>query len=184
MELYDEVYDSDAVIYGVCFAEKDSTQYHVLWNNGVVGVVNVDDDSVKPTGRNLRGVPLGRLVDNLNTKPIGGATKKELRILYDWGNGPIFKNRFNPEIGECSTGIDIIDNDKALEVLNQEANTLFNQCYSFDVERRPAFDEATFESLKPRLKSLIETIIVRAEAINDGSYVIVNNEGWMDENTR
>lgn len=34
MKLFDEVYDEDALIYGVCIAEKREDEYHVLWSNG------------------------------------------------------------------------------------------------------------------------------------------------------
>jgi len=58
---------------------------------------------------------------------------KELRIKFDFSHGPIWKDQYNVVTGEWSTGIDVIDSDKALNVLNEEAEKEYSSLYSFSL---------------------------------------------------
>ena len=100
---------------------------------------------------------------------------KEIRILFDFDHGPLWRDIINLNTWEFSTGISIIDNDKALNVLNEEAQKMYTSLYSF-VEGRPVFDEDSYKKMKKDLLSLVQTIILRLEDINDGTYIVVDEE--------
>lgn len=101
---------------------------------------------------------------------------RELRIKFDFSRGPIWKDRYDMETGTWSTGIDVIDGDKALSVLNDEAEKEYSSLYSFDSDGVLSFDEKAFESKKSVLLSLIQTIVLRINNLNDGSFVVVDEE--------
>ncbi len=100
----------------------------------------------------------------------------ELKIKFDFTHGPIWKNKFDRETGEFYTGIPIVDNDKALEVLNEEASREYSSLYHYDDDNRYIFDEDAFEQKKEDLLSLLNAIISRLNDINDGSFVIIDEE--------
>ncbi len=100
----------------------------------------------------------------------------ELKIRFDFMQGPIWKDKFNAETGEFSTGISVVDNDKALETLNKEANQVYTALYHYDTENRFIFDESEFEKQKANLLSLVQTIIMRLNEINDGTYTVIDEE--------
>ena len=101
---------------------------------------------------------------------------KELRILYDFGNGPIWNDNLNVNTNEWSTGISVIDNDKALSVLDAAANEEYNSLYKFQPNGEYTFDKSLFEQKKPVLLSLIQAIIQRASSLNDGTFKIIDEE--------
>ncbi len=69
-ELFDEVYDSEAYIFGVILAKKDNN-YNVFWKNGVMGQFNSTmSPEVTPTGRNLGDVELKYITKNLQENPL------------------------------------------------------------------------------------------------------------------
>lgn len=101
---------------------------------------------------------------------------KELRIKFDFSHGPIWKDKYDIATGEWSTGIDVVDNDKALSVLNAEAEKEYASLYSFDKNGVLTFDTEAFESKKDSLLSLIQTIVLRINNLNDGSFSIIDEE--------
>lgn len=104
-----------------------------------------------------------------------GTPKKKIKIQYDFSHGPLWKDVFNEVTGEFSTGIEVLDNDKALAILNKEAAKEYATLYSIDTNGKPVdFDEATFNTLKPTLLSLTQAIISRIEFLNDGSFEILD----------
>lgn len=97
---------------------------------------------------------------------------EKLRIKFDFSHGPIWKDKYDIATGKWTTGIDIIDNDKALSVLNEEAEKEYSSLYSFDNEGVLQFDSKSFEEKKGNLLSLVQTIILR---INDlGTFGIID----------
>lgn len=104
---------------------------------------------------------------------------EKLRIKYDFSHGPIWKDKYDVETGKWSTGIDVIDKDKALNVLNDEAEKEYSSLYSFNKDGVLIFDWQTFEDKKSDLLSLLQTIILRLNSINDGSFEIVDEETPM-----
>ena len=99
---------------------------------------------------------------------------KNLKIQFDYSHGPIWKDVFNANTGEWSTGIDIVDKDKALNVLNDEAEREYSSLYSFDSDGALHFDSKAFEDKKAHLLSLVQTIILRLNSLNDGTYMIID----------
>lgn len=104
---------------------------------------------------------------------------KKLRIKFDFSHGPIWKDKYDIATGEWSTGIAVIDNDKALSVLNDEAEREYSSLYFFDKDGVPGFDLQAFEAKKSSLLSLIQTIILRINSLNDGSFEIIDEVSEM-----
>ena len=97
---------------------------------------------------------------------------ESLRIKFDFSHGPIWKDKYDTSTGEWTTGIDIIDNDKALSVLNEEAGKEYSSLYYFDNDGILKFDSQSYEAKKGDLLSLVQTIILR---INDlGTFEIID----------
>jgi len=98
---------------------------------------------------------------------------KELRIKYDYSHGPIWKNLYDANTGLWSTGIEIIDKDEKLELLNNEAEKTYSSLYYFDENGKLNFDSKLYEQRKAELSSLMQDIICRIDSINDGSFFVV-----------
>ncbi|MBQ9278372.1 MAG: hypothetical protein IJ224_07030 [Lachnospiraceae bacterium] len=101
---------------------------------------------------------------------------QNLMIKFDFSHGPIWKEKYNIDTGEWSTGIDVIDKDKALSILDDEANKEYSSLYSFDENGTFIFDTNTYEKKKDVLLSLIQTIVLRVNDLNDGSYTVIDEE--------
>lgn len=101
---------------------------------------------------------------------------KELRIKFDFSHGPIWKDKFDVRTGKWSTGIDVIDNDKALAILNEEAEKEYAALYSFDENGLPHFNNKAYEANKHELLSLVQTIVLRVNSLNDGTYKVIDEE--------
>ena len=100
----------------------------------------------------------------------------KLRIKFDFSHGPIWKEKYDFSTKEWSTGIKVVDNDKALNVLNSEAEREYSSLYSFDDDGLPRFDKDLYECKKEELLSLVQTIILRLNEINDGTYTVIDEE--------
>lgn len=101
--------------------------------------------------------------------------KKEVKIQFDYGNGPLWKDKFNVKTGEWATGVPCIDNDKTLQALNDEAQKMFESLYSFNnKDGECQFNNDRFTQIKAQLLSIAQTIIDRLADINDGTFVVVD----------
>ncbi len=105
-----------------------------------------------------------------------GEGMKEIKIKFDFDHGPIWKDRFDVATGTWSTGITVVDNDKALAVLNDAAQAEYASLYSFNANGKFCFHQEMFEEKRQSLLSLVQTIVLRANAINDGSYTVIDEE--------
>lgn len=101
---------------------------------------------------------------------------EKLRIKFDFSHGPIWKDKYDITTENWSTGIDIVDNDKALSVLNEEAEKEYSSLYFFDEDGVLRFDSQAFEIKKSNLLSLIQTIILRIDSLNDGTFEVLDEE--------
>lgn len=102
---------------------------------------------------------------------------KEIIIRLDYLQGPIQKDEFDLQRNQLVTGVEIIDNDIVLQTLDNKAEEIYSSLYGFDKYGQPCvFDEGKFEAEKPRLLALISTILQRLETVNDGSFIIKNEE--------
>lgn len=99
---------------------------------------------------------------------------QEVKIKFDFSNGPIWKEKYDIASHELLTGIDILDNDEALTVLNDRAKKEYSSLYSFGKDGRVNFDKEAFEKKKLVLYSLVKTIILRMNDLNDGSFVVID----------
>lgn len=98
---------------------------------------------------------------------------KEIILKLDYSHGPIWKDRFDAATGRWTTGIECIDKDKALQVLNDEAEQIYSSLYSFGEDGEACtFDEDKYEEIKDQLRSLVQTIIMRLEKLQDGSFYV------------
>lgn len=101
---------------------------------------------------------------------------KEIKIKLDYSHGPIWKEKFDVTTGEWSTGIDIIDNDAALQILNNEAERIYTSLYVIDDNNKCTFRSDLFEAQKSVLLSIIQTIIARLNELNNGAYIVIDEE--------
>ena len=53
----------------------------------------------------------------------------KLRIKFDFSHGPIWNDKYDIATGEWSTGIEVIGNDKALSILNDEVEKEYSSLY-------------------------------------------------------
>ena len=101
--------------------------------------------------------------------------QREIKIQFDYLHGPLWKERFNANTGEWSTGILCIDNDKAIQLLNDEAERMYEFLYSFTPGTQGCqFNRDRFEQIKPQLLSIVQNMVDHLFAINDGSYIVVD----------
>ena len=98
---------------------------------------------------------------------------KEIKIQFDYLNGPLWKDKVN-QFGELITGIPCIDNDKAVQTLNDEAERMYDSLYSFDSSNSCVFNNEKFYQIKSQLLSLVQTLIVRLNTLNDGTFTIID----------
>ncbi len=102
--------------------------------------------------------------------------KKEVRIMLDFLCGPIVMSDRNT--GELYTSVDFIDNDKLLTEWNAECGDLFDSFYEFDSHDVACwFDVEGFKANRQRLIDLVDNIRNRLDELNDGSYVVIDDEG-------
>ena len=100
---------------------------------------------------------------------------KEIKIQFDYLHGPLWKEKLDVKTGEWSTGIPCIDEDKAIQLLNDEAEKMYGSLFLFnDGTDGCRFDEDRFIQIKPELLSIVQTIIDRLSLINDGTYVVID----------
>ena len=98
--------------------------------------------------------------------------EKEIKIKLDYSHGPIWKDHYDRATGEWKTGVKCIDQDKALQLLNDEAEKMYSSLYSFSNDVPCRFDEDRFNNIKGQLLSIIQTIILRLNSIKDDSFYI------------
>ena len=102
---------------------------------------------------------------------------KEIIIRLDYLQGPILKKEYNIQLQQLETGVDVVDNDIVLQTLNSKAEEIYSSLYEFDKLGQPCvFNERRFETETPKLLSLVSVIIQRLNDINDGSFVVKDEE--------
>lgn len=99
-----------------------------------------------------------------------------ITIKLDFGNGPIWKECVDLETGELSTGVDVIDEDNELRELDEMAQDIYIALYKYDDDGSLTFDEARESEVKYELVDIIARIKSRLEQINDGSFIVEDEE--------
>lgn len=98
---------------------------------------------------------------------------KELKLQFDFQNGPIWNDTYSVARGKFVTGITVVDEDITIQTLNDKAQELYSSLYKFDVnDKACSFDKEKFVMIKPQLYGLLQTIIYRLKQINDGSFLV------------
>ena len=92
-----------------------------------------------------------------------------VKLMNEYIHGPLWV--YGNE--GCETDYPLIDSDNILQNLNEEAATLYDSFYDFDVGDEPCvFDDEGYKVAFPKMKELIEKIKQRLNEINDGSFTV------------
>jgi hypothetical protein len=98
-----------------------------------------------------------------------------VKLMLDFLQGPIWIS--DVETGKPMTGIEIVDNDEQLRLINYEIQDLFDSYYEFDSHDQACwFDEERERADKPRMLELLAKLNARLAEINDGSFVVDDRE--------
>lgn len=100
---------------------------------------------------------------------------KTLMISLDFLAGPLWKDEFID--GEACTGIPAIDNDEALQALDDQICELHSSYYEFDSHDQACwFNEEQEKADKPIMLELLGRLNARIAELNDGSFVVDDRE--------
>jgi len=103
--------------------------------------------------------------------------KDTVRIMLDFLAGPIWTYYYNPTTKEYRTGNDLVDNDAQLKKINDEIQDLYSSYYYFDYKDQPCyFDEEQERADKEKMLMLLKKLRSRLDEINDGSFVVEDEE--------
>ncbi len=98
-----------------------------------------------------------------------------VKLMLDFLQGPIWIS--DVETGKPMTGIEIMNNDEQLRLINYEIQDLFDSYYEFDSHDQACwFDEERERADKPRMLELLAKLNARLAEINDGSFVVDDRE--------
>ena len=98
-----------------------------------------------------------------------------LRIELDYMNGPIWKETFDIEKGEMCTGIDAIDMNEEINLLNESIQEMYNSLYEFDAnEKAVVFNQKKASLIKEKILAEIKRLIALITELNDGSFEILD----------
>lgn len=104
-----------------------------------------------------------------------GTTTRTLKISLDFLAGPLWKGELID--GETLTDIPVIDNDAALQVLNDQICELYSSYYEFDSHDQACwFNEEQEKADKPLMLELLGKLNARIAELNDGSFVVDGQE--------
>lgn len=103
------------------------------------------------------------------------ASMKTLKISPDFLAGPLWKDEFID--GETRTGIPVIDNDAALQALNDQIGELYDSYFEFDSPDQACwFNEEQEKADKPLMLELLGKLNARIAELNDGPFVVDDQE--------
>ena len=100
---------------------------------------------------------------------------KKIKLDLDFLIGPIVKDVFSKSKNCLMTGIDVVDNDEAIMELDKRIMELYSSFYSFGDDDSCKFEVELAAAHKNELLDLINQLVKRLNAINDGSFEIENN---------
>lgn len=101
--------------------------------------------------------------------------RRTLEISLDFLAGPLRKDEFID--GETRTGISVIDNDVALQALNDQICELYSSYYEFDSHGQACwFNEEQEKADKPLMLELLGKLNARIAELDDGSFVVDDRE--------
>lgn len=98
---------------------------------------------------------------------------KTLKLQLDFLAGPLWKDVWDAEKNDVTTGIPVVDDDERLAELDEEIQNLFSSYYEFDSHGQACwFDEDRQKADKGKMLSLLAKLNRRLEEVNDGSFVV------------
>ena len=96
-----------------------------------------------------------------------------LKLQLDFLGGPLWKDVWDVEKNELTTGIPVVDDDERLAELDAEIQDLFCSYYEFDSHGQACwFDEDRQKADKDKMLALLSKLKERLEEVNDGSFVV------------
>ncbi len=98
-----------------------------------------------------------------------------IKLMLDFLQGPIWIS--DVETGKPMTGIELVDEDEQIRQLNYEIQDLYDSYYEFDSHDQACwFDEERERADKPRMLELLAKLNARLAEINDGSFIVDDQE--------
>jgi translation elongation factor EF-Tu-like GTPase len=98
---------------------------------------------------------------------------KKIKLLLDFGAGPIWKEYINPDTMEEYTGVKIIDENKEIMELNDEIQDMFTKYYEANSHGVPMwFNKKQQKEDKQIMMSKINKLVEMLDEVNDGSFKI------------
>lgn len=101
---------------------------------------------------------------------------KTITLELDFLIGPIVKNVYSVSQNKPITGVDLIDNNEAINELNNKISALYSSFYDFDSgDESCRFNIELAKEYKGELLRLIDDLLSMLQNVNDGTFEIVNN---------
>ncbi len=98
-----------------------------------------------------------------------------IKLMLDLLQGPIWIS--DVETGKPMTGVELVDEDEQIRQLNYEIQDLYDSYYEFDSHDQACwFDEERERADKPRMLELLAKLNARLAEINDGSFIVDDQE--------
>lgn len=97
--------------------------------------------------------------------------KEKVILDLDFNQGAIWIS--DSETGEPLTGINVIDTNKEIAILNKKISDLYSSYYHFDtLNSNCYFDEEKFINDKDILLKMVNELKMILNTINDGSFEV------------
>ena len=101
---------------------------------------------------------------------------KTIKLELDFLIGPIVKDVFSTSQNKLITGVDVIDNNKSINELNDKICSLFSSFYDFESDDESCrFNIELAKDNRGQLTKLINELLLMLQNVNDGSFEICNN---------
>lgn len=94
-----------------------------------------------------------------------------IKLMNEYLHGPIWV--YDGE-GFVRRKFDLVYDDVELRELNEKAQMLYDSFYSFNEEEACVFDDDGYKAHHNEMLDIVNKILARLDAINDGSFVVEN----------
>ncbi|MDD6919330.1 MAG: RNA helicase [Peptoniphilaceae bacterium] len=102
---------------------------------------------------------------------------KKLIIMLDFISGPLWKYIYDTKKKELVTGIDVVDEDKYIQNLNDEISDLYSSYYKINYNDALVYFEKDQEKKdKYKMLDLLGKLMKRLNEVNYGSFEIDDRE--------
>lgn len=98
-----------------------------------------------------------------------------IKIMNEFLHGPIWT--CEPDTGIETDPLPLVENDPVIRSLNNKIGAMYDSYYDFDSNDEAClFNEKQERADKHRMLELLEQLNERLAEINDGSFVVIDNE--------